>query len=136
MKGNGFLSKALNGWFISSIVSIQSGQPFSPIIGINRSNSGVLQGGQGDRPNINTPALIAKYFNPAVCTSHAGTAMRPATIRASTLRFHTIPTTVITGDPNHWFNPAMFSMPPNCTGPGLTNCSTTIGQLGTAGAIA
>ena len=33
MKGNGFLSKVTNGWFMSSIVSIQSGQPFSPISG-------------------------------------------------------------------------------------------------------
>ena len=27
----------------------------------------------------------------------------------------------------------MFSLPPDCTGAGLTNCSPTIGQLGTAG---
>jgi hypothetical protein len=40
---------------------------------------------------------------------------------------------VITGDPNNWFNGAMFSLPPNCTGPGLTGCSSTVGQLGTAG---
>jgi hypothetical protein len=27
----------------------------------------------------------------------------------------------------------MFSVAPNCTGPGLTNCSSNIGQLGDAG---
>src|SRR5260370_35513534 len=27
----------------------------------------------------------------------------------------------------------MFSLAPNCTGPGLTNCSDSVGQLGTAG---
>ena len=43
------------------------------------------------------------------------------------------PKTVITGNPKQWFNPAMFSISPNCTGPGLTNCSDTIGQLGTGG---
>src|SRR5438105_2087049 len=46
VKGNGFVSKMLNGWFMSSIVSIQSGQPFSPLVGNNRSNSLVLQGQQ------------------------------------------------------------------------------------------
>jgi outer membrane receptor protein involved in Fe transport len=127
VKGNGFLSKVANGWFMSSIVTIQSGQPFSPTIGVNRSNSGVLQGGQGDRPNINTAALLAAY----PCTSQPG--QTPAGINpcAYTPVVYN-PNTVITGDPNNWINGAMFSMPPNCTGPGLTNCSNTVGQLGTA----
>jgi len=130
-KGNGFVGKVLNGWFMSSIVSIQSGQPFSPVIGINRSNSGVAQGQQGDRPNINTPALLAAY----PCTSHGINPGDPGA-GSNPCLYDPIPydpKTVITGDPNHWFNSAMFSMPPNCTGPGLTNCSDTIGQLGTAG---
>ena len=131
VKSNGFLSKAANGWFMSSIVSIQSGQPFSPLIAVNRSNSGVLQGGQGDRPDINTPALIAKYFNPSVCTSMPG--QPPA--GSNPCVYTPIPynpNTVITGDPNNWINGAMFSMPPACYGPGVTNCSDTVGQLGTA----
>jgi hypothetical protein len=131
VRGNGFFSKVTNGWFISSIVSIQSGQPFSPTIGVNRSNSGVLQGGQGDRPDINTPALIAKYWNPSTCTSPPG---QPAA-GSNPCPYVPIPydaSKVITGDPNNWINTAMFSMPPACTGPGLTNCSDSIGQLGTA----
>jgi hypothetical protein len=119
-KGNGFLSKAANGWFMSSIVSIQSGQPFSPLISNNRSNSLVLQGQQGDRPIANTPALIAAY----PCNASNPCAYTPIPYD---------PKTVITGDPNNWFNGAMFSLPPNCTGPGLTGCSSTLGQLGTAG---
>jgi hypothetical protein len=131
VKGNGFLSKAANGWFMSSIVSIQSGQPFSPLIATNRSNSGVLQGGQGDRPNINTPALIAKYFNSSVCTSMPG--QPPAGNNACTYTpIPYDPNKVITGDPNNWINGAMFSLPPDCTDPGLTTCSTSVGQLGTA----
>src|SRR5437016_7655286 len=59
MAGNGFAAKALNGWFMSSIVSIQSGQPFSLITANHRSLSGVAQAQQGDRVNINTPALLA-----------------------------------------------------------------------------
>jgi hypothetical protein len=131
VKSNGILSKVTNGWFMSSIISIQSGQPFSPTIGVNRSNSGVLQGGQGDRPDINTPALIAKYWNPALCTSQPG---QPAA-GSNPCPYVPIPydaSKVITGDPNNWINTAMFSIPPACEGPGLTNCSDTIGQLGTA----
>ena len=131
-KDNGILAKALNGWFMSSIISIQSGQPFSPITANNRSNSGVAQAQQGDRVTENTPALIAQYFNPTVCTSMPG---QPAA-GSNPCVYTPIPynaSTVITGDPNQWFNPAMFSISPQCAGPGLTNCSPTLGQLGTAG---
>jgi hypothetical protein len=134
VKSNGFLSKVANGWFMSSIVSIQSGQPFSPTIGVNWSNSGVLQGGQGDRPNMNTPALIAKYWNPATCTSQPG---QPAA-GSNPCPYVPIPydaSKVITGDPNNWINTAMFSLPPACFGPGLTNCSGASGQVGTIGQL-
>ena len=129
-KGSGFMPKVLGGWFMSSIVSIQSGQPFTPIIGNNRSNSGVAQGQQGERLNINTPALLAAY----PCTSTpTQAATGPDTNPCAYQPIVYNPNTVITGNPNQWFNPAMFSMQPNCFGPGLTNCSDTIGQLGTAG---
>ena len=127
VKSSGFFSKVANGWFMSSIVSIQSGQPFSPITANNRSNSGVLQGGQGDRPDINTAARLAAY----PCTSQPGQTPAGNNPCAYTPVLYN-PKTVITGDPNNWVNGAMFSLPPNCTGPGPTNCSTTLGQLGTA----
>ena len=130
MAGNSFAAKALNGWFMSSIVSVQSGQPFSLITANNRSNSGVAQAQQGDRVNINTPALLAAY----PCTS---TPTQPATGPDTNPCAYTPivydPKTVVTGNPNQWFNPAMFSIAPNCTGPGLTNCSSNVGQLGTSG---
>ena len=128
MKNNGIASKAVNGWFITSIVSIQSGQPFSPITANNRSNSGVAQAQQGDRVNINTAALLKAY----PCTSQPG---QPAA-GINPCAYQPIvydPNTVISGNVSQWFNPAMFSIAPNCTGPGLTNCSNTVGQLGTAG---
>ncbi len=125
VKNNGFFSKVANGWFISSIVSIQSGQPFSPLIATNRSNSGVLQGGQGDRPNINTAALLAAY----PCTSQPGQPPAGNNPCAYTPVVYN-PKTVLTGDPNNWVNGAMFSLPPNCTGPGPTNCSSTAWAVG------
>ena len=127
-QGSGFKPKVLGGWFMSSIVSVQSGQPITPLTTLNRSNSGVLQGGQGDWVNINTPALLAAY----PCTSQPG---QPAA-GSNPCAYQPIvynPNTVVTGNPNQWFNPAMFSITPNCTGPGLTNCSNSIGQLGDAG---
>jgi hypothetical protein len=119
MAGNGFAAKALNGWFMSSIVTVESGEPFSPIVGNNRSQSGVLQG-QNDRVNINTPALLAAY----PCNAANPCAYTPVPYNANT---------VITGRVDQWFNPNMFSLSPECLGPGLTNCSNTVGQLGTAG---
>ena len=127
-KENGILAKVTNGWFMSSIISIQSGQPFSAITANNRSNSGVAQAQQGDRVNINTAALLAAY----PCTSQPG---QPAA-GSNPCAYQPIvynPSTVITGNPNQWFNPAMFSISPQCSGAGLTNCSPTLGQLGTAG---
>jgi hypothetical protein len=113
---------------MSSIVSVQNGLPITPLTVNNRSYSGVLQGGQGDWVNINTPALLAAY----PCTSQPG---QPAA-GSNPCAYQPIvynPKTVITGNPNQWFNPAMFSITPNCLGPGLTNCSNSIGQLGDAG---
>ena len=145
-KDNGVLSKVTNGWFISSIISIQSGQPFSPITANNRSNSGVAQAQQGDRVNINTPALISEYFKrttnngaDGLCTWMPGddpALLQNAPFNMSPCLYTPIPydaNKVITGNPSQWFNPAMFSIAPQCTGPGLTNCSPTLGQLGTAG---
>jgi hypothetical protein len=139
-KGSGFMPKALGGWFMSSIVSIQSGQPFSPISNANRSNSGVAQAQQGDRVNINTPALLAAY----PCTSLPGKPAANPALDTNPCAYQPIvynPNTVITGDPNQWFNPAMFSLPPvtpspaaeqaSCA-PGTAPCNF-IGQLGTAG---
>jgi hypothetical protein len=146
MKDNGFLSKVVNGWFMSSIVSIQSGQPFTPLVSGNRSNSGVAQAQQGDWVNKNTPALIANYFKrttnngvDGLCTWMPGdnpALLQNAPYNVSPCLYTPIPydpNTVITGNPNQWFKPAMFSLAPNCAGPGLTNCSTSIGQLGNAG---
>ena len=49
----GVLAKVLNGWWMSSIVSLQSGLPFSPVLTNNRSRSGVDGGAdEPDRPDL------------------------------------------------------------------------------------
>jgi carboxypeptidase family protein/TonB-dependent receptor-like protein len=48
----GAAAKALlNGWWMSGILSLQSGYPFSSVLQLNRSNSKV-GGAQGDRPDL------------------------------------------------------------------------------------
>jgi len=103
---NGFAEKMLSGWWTGSIVSIESGLPFSPIEGARSYGAA-----SADRPMQNTAAWIAA--NPCIAGTVAG--------QAGYCAYTPIPfnsKTVITGDPNNWYNTAMFSMQP-------------IGQLGT-----
>jgi hypothetical protein len=122
---NRFLTGAAGGWWVSSIVSVQGGYPFSVITAGNRSNSGVLQG-QNDRVDLNTPALLKAF----PCTSQPG---QPAS-GANPCAYTPIPfnkNTVITGNLSHWYNPAMFSIAPDFVSP--SGGGNTIGQLGTSG---
>ncbi len=126
---NKFLSTATNGWWVSSIVSKQSGYPVTPLVFVNRSNSGVLQG-QSDEVVENTPALIAEYWHPALCTSQPG---QPA-VGSNPCPYVPIPfnpSTVVTGNINQYFNPDMFSMAPELPSP--EGGGNTVGQLGNAG---
>ena len=110
MLRHGFSPRRPNGWWVSTIVSKQSGYPVTPLVFVNRSNSGVLQG-QSDEVVENTPALIAKYFNSTVCTSMPG---QPAA-GSNPCVYTPIPfnkNTVVTGNINQYFNPDMFSMAP------------------------
>jgi hypothetical protein len=120
---NGFASKFVNGWWMGSIVSAQTGFPFSPVGSSNRSNSATLQG-QAERPDLVTTAT--GNFVPF----NANTVISPH------------------GDPNllvgvDWLNPFMFQMPqttfsptaaPVCaTAAGPSNPACYIGRLGNAG---
>jgi hypothetical protein len=122
---NGVLSKLANGWWTSSIVSLQGGYPFTPQVGVDRSNSGVIAGQVPDRVNVNTAASIAA----TPCTSQPG---QPAA-GTNPCAYTPIPfnkSTVYMGNPNQWFNPAMFSMTPMVPCPG--NATLTCGILGNA----
>jgi len=82
-KGRAFLRDAggltnaiLGGWQLNTIVSAQTGFPFTPLVGFNQSAS-------GDSRNPDRVSL-----NPAYSGS------------------------IVTGNPNQWFNPAAFLLPP------------------------
>jgi hypothetical protein len=108
-KSNGFLSKALGGWWMGNIISIQSGYPFNVnTIGLI-SNNGVFAADQGERPNIVTSANLA-----------AAQVADPGAVLYN-------PKTAITGNPDGWFNPHMFTL----VGPNAkTICNQDIGGPG------
>ena len=113
LSSNGVVSKFTNGWWVGSIVSAQSGYPFAPIEGNNRAESGLFTGQVVfERAEVNTAA---------------------ATSVINGITYNFVPynqSTVTTHDPNHYFNPLMFSLQPIGTlgdaergllrGPGLT----------------
>ena len=99
-------AKLLQGWWIGNIVSAQGGFPFTPLIGTQRSFDGVITQAPVDRASLNTAST---------------TVTLPVTGGNDTYNFIPYdPKTVITGNPNNWFNPLMFGEAP-------------LGQLGTAG---
>ena len=127
------VKKFLNGWWVGNIVTAQTGYAFTPVLTNKRSNSGTFGGSQGDRPNLGTDTLTT-------------------TLSGRSYTFIPFdPETVVTGDPNQWFNPLMFRLGPagflgNASrnmlrGPGLAtwnvsfNKDTSLGFLGENGRL-
>ena len=133
-KSRGLASKLLNGWWTGSILTVQSGFAFSPIVGGNPSND---LNNQADRPDVVTAANVAAV--------RAGTYSRNGVLAGANPNAVPFdPNTVITGNLTPvfnnatnsftsygWFNPNMFIPgPPGflgdasrgmLRGPGLTN---------------
>jgi hypothetical protein len=89
VSSNGFLSKAVNGWWIGNIVSVQGGTPITPFVQNDRSFSGVITQNSLDYASLNTsstPNLTSSPFIPYD------------------------PSTFITGNPLQWFNPLMLGV--------------------------
>ena len=119
IKSNGFLAKATNGWWMGNIVSVEGGLPFTPFVATNRSDSG-NRGTGIDYPNVNTQTIAA------------GTQLTDAlgnTYNAAANFVPYDPKTVITGNPNQWFNPNMFSLQPVVPCPGTAGICNTVGNV-------
>jgi hypothetical protein len=136
IKSDNFAASVLKGWWLSNIISVQSGYPFSPSLSSNRSLNG-QQGGtspnNADRASLVTSANLA------------------AAIASDSLAVVYNPATVITHDPAQWFNPHMFTQQPAgflgdagrnlLRGPGLFNWDvsfnkdTKLALLGEAGMV-
>jgi len=122
-KSNSILTKLSNGWWMGNIVSVQGGYPFTPLDGINRSNSGVYETGfaLNEKVNVGTATVAPGQIGP------------DGNVNSTKLTF--VPfnaNTVITGNPNQWFNPLMFALQPMVPCPGAGNAGQTCGTLGDA----
>ena len=94
LKSNGFISKFTNGWWMGNIVTVQQGNPFTPLIQAERSYSGVIVNANTEHASLNTVA-------------------KTVTIGGKIYNFIPYdPKTVITGNPKQWFNPLMFGEQP------------------------
>src|SRR3989338_8883205 len=76
--GSGLAAKVLGGWWLGSIVSIQSGYPFTPRVNANRANNTY----GNDRPNLSSGAATVGSNNFVAFDADK----------------------VIVGNPNRWFN--------------------------------
>lgn len=119
-KTNAVLSKLVDGWWMGNIVSLQTGLAFTPVLANNRSNSGNLSTA-ADRVDINTQAIAQ---GSVLTNAEGGT----YTAAANFIPYN--PRTVITGNPNQWFNPNMFDLQPMAPCP--NNPALTCGTLGDA----
>src|SRR5580704_1005992 len=117
---NGLLSKLVNGWWTGNIVALETGFSFTPILAVNRSSSGYLSA-VPDRVDINARAIAQ---GTVLTNAEGGT----YTAAANFVPYN--PHTVITGNPNQWFNPNMFHMQP--MGPCPNDATLTCGTLGDA----
>jgi hypothetical protein len=123
----------LNGWWVSTIVSVQSGYPFTP--GIQGDRSHQVQFNQGiDHPNL-VPGRSIDSITNGVST---GNGVNPCPTAGEAL-----------GTPDLWFDPCAFGLQPAgflgnagrsiLRGPGLANLDfsavkdTRLGFLGESG---
>ena len=115
------LGGLLNGWWVSGILRMRSGYPFTPALGANRSRSGVLGGVNGlDRPDLRPgidPSDITKGVSIGCDHIAAGTPV---------------------GTPDLWFDPCAFTLPAEgflgtagrniLRGPGLINLDLSLAK--------
>ncbi len=118
IRAGNLVSKVLDGWWVGSIVTVQTGYPFSPTVATNRSQSAVGSAAS-DRVNVGTATVAPGQAGP------------DGTVNTTSQTFVPFNSdNVITGNPNQWFNPLMFSLPP--VAPCPNNSALTCGTLGDA----
>ncbi len=150
IKSNAIVSKITNGWWISSVVALQGGPPFTPYIANDRAFDGVISQSNIMRASENTTATSVAFS----CSGTAPIFYNGPSCSGGKATVNFIPynaATVITGDPNQWFNPLMFGESPLGTignaprdiieEPGLHNWDfsivkdTKLGFLGEGGSL-
>ena len=133
---HGVGGKLLNGWWMSGILSMQGGYPFTPQLSTNRSLSGTNGGNNVDRPNL-APGRTVGNITSGVSTSNG---IDPCPTAGQPLGTRTL-----------WFDPCAFTIPTAgflgnsgrniLRGPGFSNLDfslvkdTSIRALGEAGRL-
>jgi len=152
-KSDSFVSKFTNGWWMGNIVSIQSGYTISPAAAGDPSlndlagNNGI--NGGYERPIYVTTSNLSYIQSGPLGTGCTAGAVLPNGYICNPNAVVYNPATVITGNPNQWFNVNMFNNPTFGTlgavsrgsllGPDLVNWDfsiskdTKLGFLGEAG---
>jgi hypothetical protein len=129
-KSDHFAAKAVQGWWVGSIVSASTGYPFTPIVGTSRSLSYDNQNYEGDFVNLATSADAANC--PSLTSTYQGLPCKMVPVPYNK-------NTVNTGNPKQWYNPNMFVLTPITTTPGGTTlcsaaaCSAAGSSYGTIG---
>ena len=146
-KSEGVVSKMVNGWWVGNIVTAVQGFPFTPLVGLDRSFSGVITQSNQTPVSLNTTSSTTTL----TVTTNSSPASGCTTTTCTYNFIPYDPKTVITGDPNHWFNPLMFGEAPLgqignsprdiLRGPGVgtwnfsINKDTKLGFLGEQGSL-
>jgi hypothetical protein len=112
--GSSMLAKLEHGWWVGTVVGVQTGSPFTITLSTNRDQSGEDNGSGGiDRPDVVTSGNLATIqAQTATAQTTAGCAANPAASPVCSYKpvvFNK--STVITGNPGQWYNPNMFALP-------------------------
>jgi hypothetical protein len=115
IKSDRMAAKAIQGWWFGSIVSAETGFPFTPVLSTSRSLSHNNNNG-GDYADVATAADAANC--PSLTSTYQGQpcAMVPVPYNQNT---------VTIGSPKQWYNPNMFVLSPITPTPGGTTLCTT-----------
>ena len=93
----GFVGGFVNGWWVSTILSVQSGYPFTPLLSSNRSLSGSL-GNTSDRPSL----VAGRSLSSITSGTSTGCGTGANAVAAGTAL----------GTPNLWCDPCAFVTEP------------------------
>ena len=126
---SGFVGGLMNGWWLSSIISAQTGYPFSPLLNSNRSRSGALGGGGGiDRPDVVSGSSMSSITH--------GTSAGCGNPALNTPTQVAIPPGTPVGTAARWYDPCAFAIPAigflgnsgrdSIRGPGLANVDFSV----------
>jgi hypothetical protein len=107
-----FAGKLVDGWWTGSIVSVQTGMPFSPLLASDREQAGLAGTNGGlERPSYVTSANVGMITEEAQA---AGLTTCPAN-SSGCIPYNPVvynSKTVITHSVQQWFNPNMFALQP------------------------